>query len=292
MAIDYPYLLSIIIPSYERESLLHELILKIERQIKTIDNTKIEIIVVDDGSKRPLKQPNQSLAVSVKWIRLEKNMGAPHARKIGFWNSSGRFIHFHDSDDSIPAHWLKKLTRSLKKNGQIDILVTARKTVGIKTQKFKIQKVLNYFKCCPIKTRQRLNYENCLGPLGGITFSKETVQKMHFHNLPSCQDWDMYLDAIDQHTNITCDWSNYFIKNDELPDQISKDSKKKLLGLLRLARIHKIIVTKNSKMRSFYVFKIYRNKFLRNKRIERIFKRWFVAIILNYIFIINQRNKI
>ena len=108
----------------------------------------------------------------------------------------------------------------------------------------------------PHRIKQRLKYENCLGPLGGIVFSKKATQKMQFTNLPSCQDWDMYLDAIDHNSMIIYDWDIAFIKNDLHEDQISKDTKKKFLGVFRLARKHKIITSKKSFIRLFLVYKL------------------------------------
>ena len=111
----------------------------------------------------------------------------------------------------------------------------------------------------PHRIKQRLKYENCLGPLGGIVFSKKATEKMHFTNLPSCQDWDMYLDAIDHNSIIIYDWDIAFIKNDLHEDQISKDTKKKFLGVFRLARKHQLTIKDETLTRLSYAYKIHKS---------------------------------
>jgi glycosyltransferase involved in cell wall biosynthesis len=250
-------LLSIIIPSKNRHALLEQLLLTIDRQV-TQNNCldDVEIIVVDDGSSPALQLPSNTLKTQCQLRTLDIHSGAPRARQHGLESASGDFIHFHDSDDSITDGWLEGIISHLRATTCFDFLVTARKVITKGGATYKKQHLLKNMASQPHRIKQRLKYENCLGPLGGIFFSKKATQKMQFTNLPSCQDWDMYLDAIDHKSIIIYDWDIIFIKNDLHEDQISKDTKKKFLGVFRLARKHKIITSKKSFMRLFFVYKL------------------------------------
>ena len=250
-------LLSIIIPSRNRQALLEQLLLTIDQQVtqsNCLDD--VEIIVVDDASSPALQLPSNTLKTQCQLRTLDIPSGAPRARQHGLESASGDFIHFHDSDDSITDGWLEGISSHLRAASCFDFLVTARKVITKDGATFKKQHLLKNMASQPHRIKQRLKYENCLGPLGGIVFSKKATQKMQFTNLPSCQDWDMYLDAIDHDSIIIYDWDIAFIKNDLNEDQISKDTKKKFLGVFRLARKHRIITSKNSMMRLFLVYKL------------------------------------
>jgi len=251
-------LLSIIIPSKNRHALLEQLLLTINQQVtqsNCLDH--VEIIVVDDGSSPALQLPSNTLKTQCKLRTLSRHSGAPRARQYGLERASGEFIHFHDSDDSITDGWLEGIISHLRATTCFDFLVTARKVITKDGATYKKQHLLKNMASQPHRIKQRLKYENCLGPLGGIVFSKKATQKMQFTNLPSCQDWDMYLDAIDHKSMIIYDWDIAFIKNDLHEDQISKDTKKKFLGVFRLARKHKIITSKKSFMRFFFASKLH-----------------------------------
>jgi glycosyltransferase involved in cell wall biosynthesis len=284
-------LLSIIIPSKNRHALLEQLLLTIDRQV-TQNNCldDVEIIVVDDGSSPALQLPSNTLKTQCQLRTLDIHSGAPRARQHGLESASGDFIHFHDSDDSITDGWLEGIISHLRATTCFDFLVTARKVITKDGATYKKQHLLKNMASQPHRIKQRLKYENCLGPLGGIFFSKKATQKMQFTNLPSCQDWDMYLDAIDHKSIIIYDWDIIFIKNDLHEDQISKDTKKKFLGVFRLARKHKIITSKKSFMRLFFVYKL--QKSLANHHALLLFYNTNKLKSWGSYFLINIRKKL
>ena len=88
--------LSIIVPVYNRETLVARCIESILRQ----DCNDYEIIAVDDGSS------DQSVEVlssypAVHLIRHERNMGVLRARFTGLQHSRGDWVLFLDSDDEL-----------------------------------------------------------------------------------------------------------------------------------------------------------------------------------------------
>lgn len=89
---------SVIIPNYNRASLIGETLHSILSQTRKPD----EIIVVDDGSTDESRQVIRTFAPRVRLIAQE-NAGPAVARNRGLAESSGDFIQFMDSDD-LCAH--------------------------------------------------------------------------------------------------------------------------------------------------------------------------------------------
>jgi GT2 family glycosyltransferase len=99
-------LLSVIIPTYEREDDVRNLLSSLKQDIN-----HLEIIVVDDCSPNPsifdsIKADYQR----VKFIHSEKNAGPGASRNIGAKLAKGEFLLFLDSDTKLV-------------NGSIDILL-------------------------------------------------------------------------------------------------------------------------------------------------------------------------
>ena len=96
-----PHSVSIIIPCFERTDELERLL----NSLKNLDfGEPYEVLVVDDGSKEPIKIKD--------CIRLEKNAGPARARNIGVAKSDGKLLWFLDSDVEITDPSL--LTRMVK----------------------------------------------------------------------------------------------------------------------------------------------------------------------------------
>ena len=91
-------MVSIIIPTYNREKYIERAVQSILRQ--TYD--KYEIIIVDDGSTdhtweiiRMLEEKDDR----IRYIKLDKNQGPAHARNVGMKEVKYEYIAFLDSDD-------------------------------------------------------------------------------------------------------------------------------------------------------------------------------------------------
>ncbi|PIR88901.1 MAG: glycosyl transferase [Candidatus Harrisonbacteria bacterium CG10_big_fil_rev_8_21_14_0_10_40_38] len=87
--------LSIIIPAYNEESTIEEL-LNIVKKINIGDIEK-EIIVVDDGSKDRTREILKNTE-GIKYIFHEKNQGKGGAIKTGFKNATGDILLIQDAD--------------------------------------------------------------------------------------------------------------------------------------------------------------------------------------------------
>ena len=112
-------LISVIIPSYNREHL-------IGRSIRSVLNQtykEIEVIVVDDGSTDNTRDVVSSFKDSrIRYIRHDNNRGGCIARNTGINASRGEYIAFQDSDDE----WLPE-----KMEKQMHVFNSVPKYVGI-----------------------------------------------------------------------------------------------------------------------------------------------------------------
>ena len=103
--------LSIIIPYYNRPESLNRLINVLIPQLT--DET--EIIIVDDGSTKPIKQDIQESRIKI--IHLEKNSGgASVPRNVGLDNATGKYIAFIDSDDLVSNDYIETILNKTKED--------------------------------------------------------------------------------------------------------------------------------------------------------------------------------
>lgn len=119
---DYLEKVSIIVPVYNTDKkYLEACIESIQKQ--TYGN--LEILIIDDGSKPETAQQLDKIASADQRIKILhiKNGGTNNARKIGFEASSGAYIAFVDSDDTIEPNMVHKLFRACR-NDSADIAMS------------------------------------------------------------------------------------------------------------------------------------------------------------------------
>ena len=108
---------SVIVPVYNTEKYLEQCIKSITSQ--TI--SEIEIIIVDDGSKKECANLCDSLTKTDERIRVihKENAGPGFARNTGIEAAKGEFIGFVDSDDYIKPNMYETLYNvALKTNAR------------------------------------------------------------------------------------------------------------------------------------------------------------------------------
>ena len=182
---------SVIIPTYNRAHL-------IVRAIQSVLNQTyqdFELIIVDDGSTDNTEEvirKFQEQDKRVKYIRHEKNRGGSAARNTGIKNAKGEYIAFQDSDDE----WLPE---KLKK--QMEVFKDAPSELGVVSTGYIFIDELNgdtgkQF----IPKKKGWIYEellagNCVGTTSTILIKRKCFEKagLFDENLPSCQDWEMWI---------------------------------------------------------------------------------------------------
>lgn len=229
--------ISVIVPAYNAEKY-------IKKCIKSCLNQQFvnyEVIAVDDGSKdstysilKELSKNNNKLKV----FHID-NGGVSNARRVGYNNSTGRFICFVDSDDTIPTNSLTILYNYLQEN-DLDI------SIGLYTRVFPNKKVLKY------KPKKIFNKDEALkdllshgiiahGPVAKL-FKRSLIKDDSFLNFNRGEDYLMCID-IALRTNrigiIDCNVYNYYYRKDSAINTIKtnldyeKKYNKSLMKILR-----------------------------------------------------------
>jgi glycosyltransferase involved in cell wall biosynthesis len=86
---------SVIIPCFNIQVYLPEALESVCNQTRAVR----EIILVDDGSKEPVRPPSDWEGPPLRIIRTE-NRGPAAARNLGISLAAGTFIAFLDADDA------------------------------------------------------------------------------------------------------------------------------------------------------------------------------------------------
>ena len=226
-------ILSVIIPCRGRQENLNLLL----SQIIFLSNERrdIEIIVVDDGTHPPLKIDYEN---RVKLLRHNFGRGAPAARELGLLNASGKYIHFHDSDDLLGHEWLDRTLSAIQQVPPPDLVVTSRLVMEVDgTIAFwSVKRVANIAKT-PAHLRSYQRFINRIGPLGGVTFSRKAAEAITFHRSSASQDWLMYDGALAASGAVHFDSKNYFVQNRTSNIRISSNAWSRARGYVFAANV-------------------------------------------------------
>jgi glycosyltransferase involved in cell wall biosynthesis len=93
-------LVSVIIPTHNRQQLLRRALMSVARQTYE----PIEVVVVNDGSSDDtdaVVAEFQQAHPRIKYLQHSRPMGAPKARNYGIRESTGDFLTFLDDDDEL-----------------------------------------------------------------------------------------------------------------------------------------------------------------------------------------------
>lgn len=133
--------LSIIIPCYNAEPYIFELLACLGRQVHLMDNPKdVEVIVVDDGSKKPLDVSGYDFVTLIR----QDNAGASAARNTGLDNSTGQYIAFIDADDLVSENYIERIINKAKTE-KFDYCYLSWKSFGGWEQDVKLNSIEDKF---------------------------------------------------------------------------------------------------------------------------------------------------
>ena len=115
-----PGLVSVIVPAYNRASLIAETMDSVFAQTYR----PIELLIVDDGStdktgsvvKEWASKHNGSDSFCLRYF-YQENSGAPAARNRGMSEAQGEFIQFLDSDDKLDPIKFERQIEAIKESG-------------------------------------------------------------------------------------------------------------------------------------------------------------------------------
>jgi len=108
-------LISVIIPSFNRE----KLIIKAIKSVLNQSFQDFEILIIDDASTDNTNKVVSNLNNNkIKYFRLNKNSGQCIARNYGIKRANGEYIAFLDSDDEWLPEKLRLQIECFEKNGK------------------------------------------------------------------------------------------------------------------------------------------------------------------------------
>jgi glycosyltransferase involved in cell wall biosynthesis len=182
-------MISVIIPTYNRASLLGEAIQSVQNQdyFTREDSSSFELIVVDDGSTDNTKEVVRSFGKRVKY-HFQSNRGVSAARNKGLSLAKGDFISFLDSDDLWKNEKIGIQLSFMKAFSKAKVCYTEetwiRHGVFVNPKK-KHTKYSGWIfdKVLPL----------CLLSLSSAFFRKEVFEEigMFDEELPACEDYDL-----------------------------------------------------------------------------------------------------
>lgn len=178
-------MISVIIPTYNRGKLINRAVDSVLSQ--SYEN--LEIIVVDDCSTDNTTTMMEKYRNNekVKYIKLDKNAGACHARNVGIKKASGEVIAFLDSDDEWHREKLQKQYNYMieKKADVVVCNYLYEKSNHLKPAIVKQNQIISY---------EQLLYENCI-TTGAVLVNKKVLENVDYfdENMPRYQDWELML---------------------------------------------------------------------------------------------------
>lgn len=178
---------SVIIPTYNRASFLHEAIDSVLHQ----SYQDFELILIDDGSDddtRDILKPYQGRLN----YHYQENAGISKTRNTGLRIAQGEFIAFLDSDDLWTRRKLEKQMEIFEQIDEAEICYTdevwIRKGVRVNPKKYH-RKYTGWI------------FQYCI-PLCIISLSSALIRRNLFaqvglfdEQLPACEDYDLWLRA-------------------------------------------------------------------------------------------------
>lgn len=190
-------LISVIMPTYNRGYIISLAIDSILNQ--TYRN--FEFIIVDDFSSDDTENIISTYNDKrIKYIKLDKKMGANYARNIGLKNAKGKYITFQDSDDYSMPNRLEKEYKTLKKEDADLVFSSFYKTVA-GNEKLASEKKYDSIKATvfpksKIKSEDIYSvvlYKNVITTQ--VLFAKKEVflKEMFDDNITRFQDWDLII---------------------------------------------------------------------------------------------------
>jgi glycosyltransferase involved in cell wall biosynthesis len=186
----FPYLVSVVIPTYNRA----KTIVKSINSILSQSYSNIEIIVVDDCSSDNTHQvilDNFSKIHNLTYVKHEINKGGNAARNTGIDVARGKLIAFLDSDDEWINTKIEKQVDRIIKNENCGLVYTACENVDLISSH-----IVSYSYEEPSNNPfYKLLCQNFIGTTSSILCRKRCLLAVgkFDESLPSCQDWELYI---------------------------------------------------------------------------------------------------
>lgn len=183
--------ISIVVPVYNAEKYIKDNL----NRLNSLDNKRIEVIIVDDGSTDNSKSIINELIGkknNFKYI-YQKNSGAPTARNNGIKNSSGDYILFLDADDYLVDGIIDKYIEMIDRE-EYDLIISNYKKVDENGNYIEDVRTFN----CNTSILDFESYESLFlkSPVpGNKLYNKKIIDKnkLYFDDVKIGQDLNFYI---------------------------------------------------------------------------------------------------
>lgn len=236
--------LSIIIPVYNAEKYIENILRKLEEQKKD----QVEIILIDDGSRDRSLKICQEFSKKNNNFRVfhQENQGASAARNQGIKMSEGEYIAFVDSDDDISSTFVSTLCALCKENAsdiiQLDSYIITSNTSEYKSVQLPEGKI-------EISTYCNFVLEQTVNALWDKIYKAEIIKRNQIYfdiNMVMGEDISFTLDVLEHAESVYIKHSAIYKygKNDEgLCSNVSEEYLKDLNVLYE--KMEDFIIAKN-----------------------------------------------
>lgn len=181
-------MISVIIPTYNRASLLREAITSVFKQ----SFSETELIIVDDGSTDHTRQMvadlSRSSLIPIRYL-YQKNAGAAAARNVGVRTAGFETICFLDSDDQFLPDKLNVQYRNLADS---DRRISHTREVWFRRGKLLNQKKKHQ---SPDGDIFAASLRMCVVGMSTVMIRREIFDEygLFDESLPCCEDYDFWL---------------------------------------------------------------------------------------------------
>ncbi len=147
-------------------------------------------------------------------------------------------MHFHDSDDLLGQGWIEGVVESFKSDPGLDLLITSRAVQSAPDSPLKLVHPRIVGRLAPdlAKLRHYQLFQNAIGPLGGVTFRRRTIEPADIADAPASQDWLMYDVALARARKVAVRDDLNFVFRTFGGDRLSGSAHRRVKGLVFAAR--------------------------------------------------------
>ncbi len=128
--------LSIIIPLYNEESNVAQLVYYLNKNIVKLKDINVEILFVDDGSSDDtfeLLKKSSHKAYSARILKLSKNFGSHGAMRAGIYHAKGHLTTMLYGDLQVPFEVIEKMLEKIK--NKYNVVIASRNRNGANISK-------------------------------------------------------------------------------------------------------------------------------------------------------------
>lgn len=270
---------SVIIPTYNRLSMLKEALVSVIHQ--QFDGV-VEIIVIDDNSQDGTSETISQMYSFVHLLSLKHNLGSYVARNRGILKARGKYIAFLDSDDLWKTNYLKTQISALegkeKHFAVSDVVIwdTVKELEYLKFQKPNLVKFTS-----PI---HHLLVSTFITTLSSVIIPRKVFWEVGLFDeeFRVGGDTDLYLRSLSSGYEIIFTEMLVVIKREHGGDQLTDPNNLKIRENSRFRRIKKFYSLYkedfNIPLRRIYAetYAYFGSRYLKNRSVLY----WFVSIIL------------